>query len=123
MTLKDHIIKHFKSYKNAIVGFDVLKKETNFWAEMIILFIIIATVLVLKIALFDSVLLFVVWTFLVGAEALNTAIELMADIICEKHSKNIAKVKDVSALGVLLVAGGLFALYLYVVLKYAVFGV
>ncbi len=104
--------KHFISYLNALRGFKYLIKETNFWVEVIIFLVVLFTIILIKPSILWGILWLVLAILLISAEAFNTGIESLCDFVSNEHHSHIAIIKDLSALGVLLVAIALFISYI-----------
>ncbi|PQA97472.1 diacylglycerol kinase (ATP) [Chryseobacterium piscicola] len=94
-----------KSLINAFRGvFLMLKFERNFQIEVVALLMNIFLIFYLKISNLDTILILIVCFLVLSAEAFNTAIEKICDIIQPEFDKRIGFIKDVSAGAVILTA-------------------
>ena len=82
----------------------LLTKEHNAWIHLLATVVVIALGIYFEITEFEwCSLIFaigLVWT----AEALNTAIEYLADALCPEQNERVGQAKDLAAAGVLLAA-------------------
>jgi len=96
------ISRRLKSFTYAFHGaWVMLKSQHNAWIHAAATAVVIAGGVVCEIGRHDWALL----TFAIGlvwlAEALNTAIEFLADEVSQERRDRIGKAKDVAAFGVL----------------------
>ncbi len=101
------ISKRVKSFKYAFKGiFTMLKTQQNTWIHAVVTMLILFLGFYFKISnnewCWIILAMMAVWT----AEALNTAIEFLADAVSSKHHPLIGKAKDVAAGAVLISAIG-----------------
>jgi diacylglycerol kinase (ATP) len=82
----------------------MLKFERNFQIEVVALLMNIFLIFYLKISNLDTILILIVCFLVLSAEAFNTAIEKICDIIQPEFDKRIGFIKDVSAGAVILTA-------------------
>lgn len=101
--------KMLRSFRYAGTGFGkLLRSENNFQ------FHALAAVLVLLLSVFcgltqwEWILICISIAAVFGAEAFNTAIEKLCDLVSKERLKEIEDIKDIAAAGVLLTAGGAF---------------
>ncbi len=112
MNMLKKTLSYLKHYVYAFNGLKVLIKEVNFMVELLILCVLIVSKFVFNISVGVFVLWLFNWSMLVSLEALNTAIEKLADFVHSEHHNKIKDVKDVSAFGVLISALSLFVLFI-----------
>ncbi|MBN1457578.1 MAG: diacylglycerol kinase family protein [Sedimentisphaerales bacterium] len=119
MAMRFSIISRLKSIKYAISGIaSMIKSQQNAWVHAV------ATALVVFFGLFFHLhdpqwcmlvlAIMAVWT----AEALNTALEFMADVASPEFHPLIEKAKDVAAGAVLISAAGAVVIALLVLGPY-----
>ena len=104
MNLKD--LDRFKfSFQNALVGINTAyKSQRNLRIHISVsLFVIIFSVL-LKVSIFEWLILLLTIAIVFISEIFNTAIEFTVDLFSTKYSKQAKSAKDVSAAGVLITA-------------------
>ena len=103
--------KNFKSSKK-VAGFKfacngikvLLREESNALIHCIICALVICVGFILKISLTEWVAVVIVCGCVFAAEALNTAIERLSDVVSPEYNEAIKKVKDLSAGAVLFMA-------------------
>ena len=121
MAMRFSIISRLKSIKYAISGIaSMIESQQNAWVHAV------ATVLVVFFGLFFHLhaaqwcilvlAIIAVWT----AEALNTALEFMADVASPEFHPLIEKAKDVAAGAVLISAVGAVVIAILVLGRYFV---
>jgi diacylglycerol kinase (ATP) len=97
--------KRLAGFKYAFHGIRLLfKQESNAQLQVIIGICAIIAGFLLKISVMEWIVVVAVCGCVLAAEALNTAIEKLSDVISPEYSEAIKKIKDVSAGGVLLIA-------------------
>ena len=97
--------KRLASFKHAFKGIRLLLcNESNALLHCIIGFCVISAGFILNISAMEWVAVVIVCGCVFAAEALNTAIERLADVVSPKYNEAIKKVKDISAGAVLLLA-------------------
>ena len=82
----------------------LLRNEPNALLHLIICICTIIAGFVLNISSMEWVVVVIVCGCVFAAEALNTAIERLADVVSPEYNEAIKKVKDLSAGGVLFMA-------------------
>ncbi len=96
-----------KSFAYAINGLRILiKTQHNMWVHLVITLLVLMLGAVFKVSATDWVLLIISITLVWLAEALNTAIEFLADAVTLEHNALIGKAKDVAAGAVLIASIG-----------------
>ncbi len=100
-----NILKTLKSFKYAGAGiFSLFRHENN--AKVHILAASIALILgvYFEIASYEWISIFIVIGLVCAAEAINTAIEKLADVVSPTYHEGIKVVKDLAAAAVLILA-------------------
>jgi len=105
--MKNFILYRIKSFQFAIHGiFIMLKGERNAWVHLLATFVVCATGLYFKLSNSEwcwiVLAIVAVWT----AEALNTALEFLADVASPNFHPMVEKGKDVSSGAVLIASIG-----------------
>jgi diacylglycerol kinase (ATP) len=113
------IKKRARSFVYAFRGIVTLvRTQHNAWIHLIATFGVIVCGFIFNISNIEwSVIIFaiiIVWL----AEAMNTAVEFLADAITREHNPLIEKAKDVAAGGVLITAIGAAVVGIIVFLPY-----
>jgi diacylglycerol kinase (ATP) len=97
--------KRAKSFSHALAGGRVLlSTQHNAWIHAGATLLVLIIALVLNLSRLEWALLFVVIGLVWAMEALNTAVELLADVVSPEWRQAIGAVKDVAAFGVLVAA-------------------
>ncbi|HLA48637.1 MAG: diacylglycerol kinase [Nitrospinae bacterium RIFCSPLOWO2_02_FULL_39_110] len=97
----------FESLNCAIEGIlYVVKNETHMKYHFAIAGIVLIISLFLNLSTFEFVLLAVSITFVLFAEVINTAFEVITDMITREYNPTIKAVKDMAAGGVLIASIG-----------------
>ena len=97
--------KRILGFKYAFRGFRLLLRyEHNAWLHCIIGACAIAAGFLLNISATEWIAITIVCGCVFAAEALNTAIERLSDVVCPEYNNAIKDVKDLSACGVLFMA-------------------
>ena len=95
--------KRLNSFKYAFQGIGYLfKNEHNAWIHLFITVCVIIAGLLLHISLSEWIAIIITIGMVLAAEAFNTAIEALADVISSDYKRLIRRAKDVAAGGVLL---------------------
>jgi len=82
----------------------LLSTQHNAWLHAVSTVGVVFAALLLHVSKGDWVLLIIAMALVWMAEAMNTAIEFLADEISEEHREKIGKAKDVAAFAVLISA-------------------
>ena len=97
--------KKFAGFKYAFNGIKVLLcEESNALIHCAICVLVISAGFILNISSIEWVAVVIVCGCVFAAEALNTAIERLSDVVSPEYNKAIKKVKDLSASAVLFMA-------------------
>ena len=102
---KFSIIKRLKSFKYAFNGiFVLIKNEHNAWIHLAALVVVVVAGIILKLSYTEWALVVFAIGFVFAAEAFNTAIETLVDLVSPEFDKKAGLIKDVAAGAVLIVA-------------------
>jgi len=94
-----------QSFRYALAGFSVLlTTQHNAWVHAVATILVVAVGLMVHVSLLEWALLVLAIGMVWAMEAMNTAIELLADEITLEQRPRIGKAKDVAAFGVLAAA-------------------
>lgn len=94
-----------QSFRYALAGFSVLlTTQHNTWVHAAATILVVIAALTVSLPPLEWALLFLAIGMVWGMEAMNTAIELLADEISLEQRPRIGKAKDVAAFGVLAAA-------------------
>lgn len=114
------IAARLKSFQYAFAGiFHLFKTQHNFWIHIGLTTLTIVLGFILKINFTDWCLIIFAIGFVLAAEAFNTALEVLTDLVSPQYNEKAKIIKDVSAAGVLLSALTSFAIGLIVFLPKA----
>jgi diacylglycerol kinase (ATP) len=99
------IKKRLKSFTHALRGaVTLVATQHNAWLHAVATVAVLSAGFWLKVSLIEWGLLIMAIALVWIAEALNTALEFLADEITEERRDRIKKAKDVAAFGVLISA-------------------
>ena len=102
---KFSIAKRLKSFTYAFSGLRMLfREEHNAWIHLFATVCVIVAGFVFHISPLEWVAVVFAIGLVIGGEAFNTAIEILADVVCPERDERIKKVKDLSAATVLVSA-------------------
>jgi diacylglycerol kinase (ATP) len=97
--------KRMASFKYAFNGILLLLRyEHNAWLHCFIGVCVIIAGFLLEISATEWIAVVIVCGCVMATEALNTAIERLADVVSPEYNEAIKKVKDLSAGGVLFIS-------------------
>ncbi|MDR0349708.1 MAG: diacylglycerol kinase family protein [Tannerella sp.] len=96
--------KRMDGFKYAFHGIGLLCGEHNVWLQGIIGLCVVVAGFLLDISAMEWVVVVILCGSVFAAEALNTSIEKLADVVSPEYSEAIKVIKDLSAGGVLLMA-------------------
>jgi diacylglycerol kinase (ATP) len=98
-----YFIKVFNSFKYAFVGLTFfIKEERNAKIHVIAAFTAIFLGFYFKINPMEWVAIILSIGFVIGSEAINTALEKLSDIVSPSYNDKIKIVKDIAAAAVLV---------------------
>jgi len=91
------------SFLNAVRGIlKVLTGQRNFYIEIVISFLVVAAGFYFRLNILEWCIILLCIAFVISLEAINTAIEHLADAVKPEFDPLIGKAKDVSAGAVLI---------------------
>jgi diacylglycerol kinase len=100
------IRKAIRSFRYAGMGiFGLFRYENNARIHLIACIVVIITGIILKISAIEWCIIVMSVGLVWSAEAMNTAIEKLADVVSPEYNPGIKDVKDLAAAGVLILAG------------------
>jgi diacylglycerol kinase (ATP) len=101
--------KRFSSFRHAFRGISiVIRSQHNAWIHLVATVLVVALGAFLSLSRFEWVAVVLAIGTVWSAEALNTAIEFLADEVSNEQRELIGKAKDVAAAGVLFAAFSAF---------------
>lgn len=102
--MKNLFLKNrIKAFGFAFKGiFGLLKSEANFQVQMVIAMVMVVLGFIFQISTTEWLFQIFAIGLVLGFEAFNSAVEKLCDFIYPDFNKNIGKVKDFAAGGVLL---------------------
>lgn len=93
----------FKNTSYALKGLiDLIKTETSFKIELIITLILLPVIFIIDATLTNKALLFISLMGMMLAEAINSAIERVVDLVTMEHHDMAGRAKDVGSAVVFL---------------------
>lgn len=93
----------FKNTSYALKGLiDLIKTETSFKIELIITLILLPVIFIIDSSLTNKALLFISLMGMMLAEAINSAIERVVDLVTLEHHDMAGRAKDVGSAVVFL---------------------
>jgi len=106
--LMHHLLrKHLRSYKYALKGLiSIFLQQLNFQLELIITILVIVGAFFFQITKTETVIVVFAISIVLIAEALNSAIEAICDVVQKEIDPDIRHAKDVGAGGVLIAVIG-----------------
>lgn len=106
------------SVKFAMEGILLLvKTQRNFQIHLLATVIVIILGIVINLNTIEWAIIIICCVLVLSAEAFNTSIELLCDMVTKDYHPLIKRVKDVAAGGVLIVAIGAFLVGSLIVLR------
>ncbi|HRG26597.1 MAG TPA: diacylglycerol kinase family protein [Chitinophagales bacterium] len=97
--------KEITSFAAAFKGlFYLLKKERHFIIHIVIMLLVIIAGFYFHLSQTEWVTLCLTFGLVICAEAFNTAIEKLCDVVHPEYHKSIGLIKDIAAAGVLFAA-------------------
>jgi len=101
------ISRRIESVRYALNGvYLIIKTQHNAWIHAMMTAIVVALGLIFNVSLSDWKFLILAMMSVWIAEALNTALECLADGFCKEYHPLIGRAKDVAAGAVLIAATG-----------------
>ena len=97
--------KEWRSFLNAFNGiYTVVKEERHFRFHLLAVLVVSAAGWYFKVSAFEWTTLLLCFGFVLVAEAINSAIEALADAVTLEEDPRIKKAKDIAAGAVLIAA-------------------
>lgn len=97
--------KNFISFKYAFNGIKfILSTQINFLIHLILAILVVFSGLVFKISNMEWIVIVLTIAIVLTAEAINTAIEKLTDMVSPDYDEQAGKVKDIAAASVFIVA-------------------
>jgi len=88
----------FKNTSYALKGLiDLIKNETSFKIELIVTIILIPVIIFIDTNLTNKAILFITLMGMILAEAINSAIERVVDLVTLEHNHMAGRAKDVGS--------------------------
>jgi diacylglycerol kinase (ATP) len=113
------ILARLHSFRYALNGvFLMLRTQHNAWIHAAATVLALLLAALLRVSPLEWALLILACLAVWVAEALNTALEFLADATIKEFHPEIGKAKDIAAGAVLLAAGGAMAVGLIVFVPY-----
>ena len=110
-----------RSFAYALTGIaTLLREQQNAWVHLLATLLVIGLGLWFSISVTDWSLVIIAIALVWMAEALNTAIELVCDLVSSEYHPLVKKAKDISAGAVLVTAVGAAIIGLMIFLPYLV---
>ncbi len=108
----------FKNSSYALKGLvDIIKNETSFKIELILLPFIIMAIYLLNVSSTEAILLFISYFFVLIAEAINSAIERAVDLVTLEYHEMAGRAKDAGSTIVFLSIAQAIFVWLYIILS------
>lgn len=102
--------KRLKSFRFAFNGiYDLLKYQPNAWIHLVAMIVVIAAGFYFSLAAWEWCVVSLAMAMVFAAEALNTALEYLTDLVSPGYHPLAGKAKDVAAAAVLITALGALA--------------
>lgn len=99
--------KRINSFKFAFAGIaDLYKTQPNVWIHTTAAVVVIAAGFFFSISTTEWCLVIMSIAFVISAEAFNTALEHLTDLVSPNYHELAGRTKDVAAAGVLIAAIG-----------------
>ena len=98
------ISERLKSFKYAFNGLRIVLNQHNFWIHILAAIIAILLGIYYQISISEWIAITLCIALVFAAEILNTAIELLADLIDKNYNEKIGMVKDLAAGAVLIIS-------------------
>ena len=113
---KFSLTKRLKSFAYAFNGLKILiKEEHNARIHLFLTFLVILMGIIFKINHYEWIIIIFAIGLVFALETVNSAIENMADFVCNQQNEKIKKIKDLSAAAVLItaIAAGLIGIIIF----------
>jgi len=105
--LFNFVVSRIKSFGHAFAGLkDIMTTEHNAWIHAVSTIISLSLAVWLRIDFLQFVLIIMVITLVWVAEAFNTVLEIVVNMVSPRYSKVAKRAKDIAACAVLVAALG-----------------
>ena len=99
--------KLINSFKYAFKGLgSAVKSERNMKIHFTMMMLVIIAGIFFNIAIWEWIACFILFGLVIGMECVNTAIEIIVDMVSPKYNEAAGRAKDIAAGGVLACAIG-----------------
>lgn len=99
--------KLINSFKYAFKGLgSAIKSERNMKIHFTMMMLVIIAGIFFNIAIWEWITCFILFGLVIGMECVNTAIEIIVDMVSPKYNEAAGRAKDIAAGGVLACAIG-----------------
>ena len=99
--------KLINSFKYAFKGLgSAVKSERNMKIHFTMMMLVIIAGIFFNIAIWEWITCFILFGLVIGMECVNTAIEIIVDMVSPKYNEAAGRAKDIAAVGVLACAIG-----------------
>ncbi len=99
-------IKLLKKFKFAFSGIKSATSEQTFQIFCVIAVIVIFLMFLLRVSLFEKLILIMTITFLISLELINSQVERVLDLLHSNYDVRVKIIKDISAGAVLIASLG-----------------
>lgn len=106
----------FNSFSFAVKGIRLLFGGRNFRIQFILFMSVVGAGMYFHISNQEWLSILLMSALVLGAESLNTSIELLCDLYSTAHNPKIERIKDIAAGGVLIIC--MFALIVGILIFY-----
>ncbi len=111
----------FNNISYALAGFrNILREETSFKIQLLAILVVTVGLIYVPLPLQAKLILFVSMWFIPFAEAINSAIERVVDLVTQEHHPLAGQAKDIGAFIVLVAF--VIVVMIWGVVLYGVFG-
>ncbi|PHQ91548.1 MAG: diacylglycerol kinase [Sulfurimonas sp.] len=88
----------FKNTSYAIKGLkELIKNETSFKIELVLVTFLIPIIIFVDVLIVNKILMFVTLFFILIAEAINSAIERVVDLVTQEYHELAGQAKDIGS--------------------------
>ena len=88
----------FKNISYAWAGFrNILREETSFKIQLLAILVVTVGLILVPLPLHTKLILFISMWFIPFAEAINSAIERVVDLVTQEHHSLAGQAKDIGA--------------------------
>lgn len=100
------LLRFLRGFLHALRGLGHACGQRNFRVQLAIALLVVLAGWRLRVTALEWALLALCVFWVLGMEAINTALEVLADRVCREHDPLIGRAKDLAAAAVLLSAMG-----------------